>query len=104
MYKYILGLSFFFVAFLSACRKPNAPEPLICNEKTIFSVKDTIKMSSCSKNAETYRWVLPDGSTSTLESVYFVAPQAGSYLFTLYVSNPKFVNEYKATQTITVNP
>lgn len=89
---------------LFACRRPNPPEPLICTADGGHKVLDTIRMENCSKKFTTQRWILPDGSPSTLPNVYYVPQAAGSYTFQLFVSDNDFVNEYKAIYTVEVNP
>ncbi|MBL7755489.1 MAG: hypothetical protein JNM44_13525 [Chitinophagaceae bacterium] len=102
--KRILLLSTLSLLFLIACRRPGAPEPLICSDKTVYKVLDTMRVNNCSKNFSKQRWVLPDGSPSTLESVYFVATTPGIYTFKLYVSDDDFVNEYETIYQVQANP
>ena len=80
------------------------PEPQICFGKEAYKYKDTISVSNCSKNYTKMRWVMPDGTQTTAESIYFVPSAPGNYLFTLYIGNADFVNEFKTTKYITVNP
>lgn len=101
--KNILLLFIVVISFV-ACKRKKAPEPQICFGKEVYKYKDTISVSNCSKNYTKMRWVLPDGTQSTTESIYFVAPSPGNYLFTLYISNADFVNEFKTIKYITVNP
>ncbi|MBP9933070.1 MAG: hypothetical protein KBF25_05205 [Chitinophagaceae bacterium] len=102
--KQMLLLTVFAVLVLISCRRPGAPEPLICSDRSVYQVLDTIKMNNCSKNFSKQRWILPDGSPSTLESVYYVAQNPGIYTFKLYVSDDDFVNEYETMYQIQVNP
>lgn len=90
--------------FIFACKKKGEPEPLICVAKDNYKVKDTIAVSNCSKKYIKERWILPDGTQTNNSTVYFVPPTSGTYRFTLFVSNDKFVNEYQTYRDVTVTP
>lgn len=87
-----------------ACKKKHEPQPQICFGKEIYKYKDTIAVSNCSKYYTSLRWVMPDGTPTSAESIYFVPPAPGNYLFTIYVSNKDYITEFKTTKSITVTP
>lgn len=101
--KQIILFSFLFITWV-ACRKKNQPEPRICVGSESYFYKDTMLISNCSAHFDHIRWVLPDGTTSTADQIYYIAPAPGLYTFTLFAGNDDFVNEYKTTRTVTVNP
>jgi len=65
---------------------------------------DTLTLVSCSERSTKVRWVMPDGGSSTLETVYFIPPMVGTFTVKLYASNDDFVNEYEATKEVNVTP
>ena len=87
-----------------ACKRPGEPFPRICTDKGSYKVNDTIQLSNCSDRSQAQRWVLPDGTTTTQATFYYVPTSSKGYTFDLYVTNDEFVNEYKATRTVYVNP
>ncbi len=89
------------IMFVTACQRKKEPFPKICPNKPSYKVNDTMQVVNCSKDFTKQRWVLPDGSTSTQGTVYFVPTTPGSYLFTLFVSNADYISDYKVTYTLT---
>ena len=100
----LLTLGLGIVVFGIACKRPGDPFPRICTDKGWYKVNDTIQLSNCSDRSQAQRWVLPDGTTSTNATIYFVPGEAKEYYFDLYVTHEDFVNEYKASRTIYVAP
>lgn len=101
--KYTLIL-FAFSSIFFACQKKGEPEALICFSKKSYVLSDTIRVENCSKKYTKQRWVLPDGTQSTGDYAYFIPTTSGTFKFTLYVSNDKFVNEFEASQNVEVKP
>jgi hypothetical protein len=87
-----------------ACKKKQEPQPQICFGKEIYKYKDTIVVSNCSKYYTGLRWVMPDGTQTKVETIYFVPSAPNIYTFTIYVNNNDYITEYKTTKSITVTP
>lgn len=87
---------------LYACDKPGEPDARICPGKDSYKTTDTIKMINCSLRSQKQRWVLPDGTQSTDNEVFYIPNGAGVYNFTIYVSDDDFVNEYATTLGVIV--
>jgi hypothetical protein len=96
----------FFIALILgafvACKKSGSPEAKICVSKEIYKTTDTIQLVNCSLRSSKQRWVLPNGVRSMDKTIYYVPNGAGSYSFTIYVSDDDFVNEYTTTQIVVV--
>jgi hypothetical protein len=93
---------FFIVISFIACQRNGAPDVRICSGKDSYKTTDTLKMLNCSLRSQKQRWVLPDGTKSNDNTVYYVPTGAGNYEFTLYVSDDDFVNEYSTSYTAIV--
>ena len=89
------------VGFL-ACKKRGEPDAKICASKDVYKISDTLKMVNCSERSTKQRWVMPDGTKSTDNQVYYVPTGAGNYAFTIYVSDDDFISEYAHTYTAVV--
>ena len=98
----LLVMLVFATLIVTSCKRKKEPFPKICPNKTSYSINDTVQVVNCSEDFTKQRWILPDGSTSTQGTVYFVPSTPGSYLFTLFVSNNDYISDYKVTQYITV--
>ena len=109
MKQFLFLLSVCLVLF--ACKRKGAPYPLICTEANItagdlITIKqtDTLVLVNCSKNYSKQRWVMPDGGTSTNETVYFIPTGIDTFLVRLYVGDDDFLNEYEAVRRVAVIP
>lgn len=97
--------------FIFSCKRKGEPVALICTESNItvgnvvtMKASDTLVLVNCSKRYTKQRWVMPDGGTSTNETVYFIPTSLDTVLVRLFVSNDDFVNEYEAVQKVAVTP
>jgi hypothetical protein len=96
---------------LFACKRKGEPIPSICTESAIsagdlvtMKLSDTLVLVNCSKNYTIQRWMMPDGGSSSSETVYFIPPYVDTFTVQLFVSNDHFVNEYKAIKRVAVIP
>jgi hypothetical protein len=107
----IVLLIFMISLGLFACKRKGEPEPRICtqakeslNDDVTIKITDTLTLINCSKRYTYQRWEMPDGATSTKETVYFVPDGIGLFVVKLFVSDDDFVNEYQAVKNVTVIP
>lgn len=91
-------------ALFYACAKKGEPFSQICMIEKTYHVGDTVRLDNCSKKYEKQRWLLPDSTTSTGDYVYYVANHPGQFVFRLYVTNSKFVNDFESSKTVTIQP
>ena len=110
MMKYCL-LICCLVLCLFACKRRGEPVPKICpqgkeviDNKVTIKLTDTLILVNCSERFTKLRWEMPDGGTSTQETVFYVPSTIGIFDAHLFVSNNDFVNEYEAVQQIEVIP
>jgi hypothetical protein len=96
---------------MAACERRGEPVPLICteakisvNDQVTIRQSDTLVLVNCSKRFSKQRWELPNGGTSTSETVYYIPESTGTFEIRLFVSNDDFVNEYEAVKYVVVNP
>ncbi|MBK7763361.1 MAG: hypothetical protein IPI46_08295 [Bacteroidetes bacterium] len=94
-----------------SCKRNGEPYPRICtetneeiNDLVTMKLADTLTLVNCSKRYNKQRWVMPDGGTSTQETVYFIPSGLDTFTIRLFVSDDDFVNEYEATKRVVVNP
>ena len=86
------------------CKRKGEPFPRICTPKQDYVMGDTIKLTNCSDRYTKERWVMPDGVTSTANTVYFIPLAPITYTFKLYVTDEDFVQEFEAVRQLTVAP
>lgn len=96
----ILGLA----VLAASCDKRGEPFAAMCFSKPSYKLTDTIRVDNCSERYTKQRWLLPDGTISYGDYAYFIPTTSGTYTFTLYVSNDKFVNDFEVTREIKVLP
>ena len=101
--KYIL-IIFSLAIFVLSCDKKGEPFAAICFSKPSYKLTDTIRVDNCSKKYTKQRWLLPDGTTSYGDYVYYIPTTSGKFTFTLYVSNDEFVNDFEVSKEVTVFP
>ncbi len=90
--------------FAVSCDKKGEPFAEICLSKPSYKLTDTIRVDNCSERYTKQRWLLPDGTTSYGDYVYFIPTTSGTYTFKLFVSNDKFVNDFETTKSVQVFP
>lgn len=106
-----LFLFAFILLFAISCKRKGEPYPRICTETNeavddfvTMKLSDTLTLVNCSKRYTKQRWVMPDGGTSTQETVYFIPTGLDTFTIRLFVSDDDFVNEYEAIKQVVVNP
>lgn len=93
-----------FCILVLACNR-NKPQAKICPELPLtIKTTDTILLTSCSENATSQKWSLPQGGTSSSKSILFSNATPGNYTITLSVSNDYFDHIYTTEGIITVVP
>ena len=97
--------------WLVSCERRGAPVPKICTNAKVgvgnlvsMKLGDTLTLVSCSEHTTRQRWVMPDGGSSTNNTVYYVAATLDTVTVHLYVGNDDFVQEYETTERIAILP
>lgn len=102
--KTLIAISLMVFSFISCNKQPSAD---FTTDKYEYSSGETVKLTNNSKDAKSYKWILPDGQTSSQPNVnYILSDYSSQEVLTvkLQAISKKGNKISEASKSITVKP